>query len=429
MSFWLIEDKRQLEVLIKIRYKEAFLEIIPFNDYIHPSQNSISLIYLRPIKSSKGFMICINHSEALNELTTHKSKIITLLKSYKTLYCRDKKETLHYLPEINQILYDITPPPTPYIRPTTPTHDLFYSKHKDNPALNLIIPIVKHYELGETIFNDLKTNINIKPTKYNEFFNNKVSVVFNAIERSGIHICNDTFTKYFHAVDGKYVYTQFNLKTTTTRPSNKFKNVNYAALNKENGCRKSFIPRNNRLVEIDISAYHPSLAACLTNYEFATSDIHSHFATLYNVDYKKSKELTFKQLYGGVFESYKKLEFFQGIEKYVGDNWKKFQRDGFIECPVSGYRYEKEKLQNMNPQKLFNYVLQNLETSINVLVLWDIFRILRGYKTKLILYTYDSFLLDIDEDELEVLDKIRGVFKKYKLNIKEIEGNDYDFGK
>jgi hypothetical protein len=82
----------------------------------------------------------------------------------------------------------------------------------------------------------------------------------------------------------------------------------------------------------------------------------------------------------------------------------------------------------MNPQKLFNYVLQNLETSTNVLVLWDIFRILRGYKTKLVLYTYDSFLFDWDEGEIELLEKIRDIFKKYKLNIKEIEGYDYNFG-
>ena len=62
-----------------------------------------------------------------------------------------------------------THPLTTYIRPTTQTHDLFYSKHKDNPELNLIIPIVKHYELCETIFKDLKANINIEKTKYMNF--------------------------------------------------------------------------------------------------------------------------------------------------------------------------------------------------------------------------------------------------------------------
>ena len=53
--------------------------------------------------------------------------------------------------------------------------------------------------------------------------------------------------------------------------------------------------------------------------------------------------------------------------------------------------------------------------------LWDIFRILRGYKTKLVLYTYDSFLFDLDDSEENILEEIRNVFKKYKLNIKEID--------
>ena len=81
----------------------------------------------------------------------------------------------------------------------------------------------------------------------------------------------------------------------------------------------------------------------------------------------------------------------------------------------------------MNPQKLFNYILQNMETSTNVLILWDIFNVLKKYKTKLVLYTYDSFLLDYHEEDKDVLNKIREIFKKYKLNIKENEGYDYNF--
>ena len=421
--YWLVENEEQLNVLINSGYKKAFIEVIPYNDTIHPVLNHVSLVYIRPIEASKGFMICITHSESLNALNT---RVNELIDKFEVLYCRDKKETLHYFP--NKTLYDITPPPHTYIRPTTQTHDLYYSKHKDNPELNLIIPIVKHYELCETIFGDLKANINREKTKYDDFFNSKTSMVFNAIERNGIRIHNETFSEYFHPVDGEYVFTQFNLKTTTTRPSNKFKNVNYAALNKENGCRKSFIPRNNKFVEIDISAYHPSLAARLIDYTFTTSDIHAHFATLYKVDYKKAKELTFKQLYGGVFKNYKHLEFFKRIEKFVLETWNEFNEKGYITCPISNFVYTKENLGEMNPQKLFNYMLQNMETSQNVLVLWDIFCILRGYKTKLVLYTYDSFLFDWDESETGLLEKIRDIFKKYKLNIKEETGYDYNFG-
>ncbi|MCP4481267.1 MAG: hypothetical protein GY817_00340, partial [bacterium] len=42
-------------------------------------------------------------------------------------------------------------------------------------------------------------------------------------------------------------------------------------------------------------------------------------------------------------------------------------------------------------------------------------------------YTYDSFLFDLDDSEENILEEIKNVFKKYKLNIKEIEGYDYNF--
>ena len=65
--------------------------------------------------------------------------------------------------------------------------------------------------------------------------------------------------------------------------------------------------------------------------------------------------------------------------------------------------YRKDKLDDMKPQKLLNYVLQNLETAMNVRILWDIFKSLRNRKTKLVLYTYDSFLFDFKEGEEDLI--------------------------
>ena len=354
-----------------------------------------------------------------------KTRVDELVNKFDILFCRDKKEILHYYP--SKALYDINVPPTTYIRPLTKAHEVIYYKHKDEKNINTFIPVAKHYEMCEQIYNDLKLNINQIKTDYDEFFNHRVSVVFNAIERNGIQVHVPTCEEHFHTLDSERVYTQFNLKTTTTRPSNKFKGVNYAALNKENGCRKSFIPSNNYLYEIDISAYHPSLSCRLVDYSFPTVDIHSHLQQLYGVSYKESKELTFKQLYGGVFKQYKHLEFFSKIDIYVKELWNTFESDGEITCPVSNFVYKKDTLENMNPQKLFNYLLQNLETSMNVRILWDIIQVLKGKRTKLVLYTYDSFLFDWDDEEEEVIDNIKEVFSKYKLNIKTKTGYDYDF--
>jgi hypothetical protein len=130
-------------------------------------------------------------------------------------------------------------------------------------------------------------------------------------------------------------------------------------------------------VEYDISAYHPTLSGQLIDYDFGDDDIHKAFASMYGVDYAKAKELTFKQLYGGVFKQYEHLEYFKKIKKYI-DSCGDFTENGWIECPTSGYQFKKSELENMNPQKLFNYVLQNLETSTNICILMHIHKVLRG---------------------------------------------------
>ena len=419
--YWLVEDIDQLKIFYNSGYKEAFVEVIPYSNDLHASKNQVCAVYIRPIDAPKGYMLCSYHSEVLGIKLEYIEKI---LGKFDKLYCRDKKEILHYFPL--KTLFDISLPPNPYIPEYTKTHSWFYNKHRDYHEINVIIPIVKHYEVCERIYDELKDNIG-KDNSYSSFFNTKTSVVFNALERNGIKIDPKIFSDYFYQTDDEKVYTQYNLKTTTTRPSNRFKGVNYAALNKDNGCRKAFIPENDYFVEIDITAYHPSIAASLISFDFNTDDIHSAFAEMYGVDRDKAKELTFKQLYGGVFKQYRDLEFFQRINSFISQKWEKFTKEGVVECDISHYKFYNEKLDNMNPQKLFNYLLQNYETSQNILVLWDILSMLVGKKSKLVLYTYDSFLLDLKEDEEGILNDIQKIFKKYKLNTKNKQGYDYNF--
>ena len=417
--FWLIENTEQLKGFYNRGYKEAYIEIIPNSYKTHPVTTEVSLIYLRPINASKGYIISINHSESM---PLNSEYIAELINSYDKLYVWDKKEFLHYF--VHKNLIDISLIFSEYEKETTKAHQILTQRVKDKLDINRIIPIVKHYETCEKNYNNLKQYFN---EPINEFYNNRVPLVFNSIERNGIQVDRELFQNHFHQDWGDKVYTQYNYRTTTTRPSNRFGGVNFAALNKENECRKAFIPRNDRFVEIDISAYHPTLASHLIHYQFDTDDIHASFAKMYKVDYKKAKELTFKQLYGGVFNQYKNLPYFQKIQRYVDELWYKFQNEGFIECPISKHKFKKDKLDNMNPQKLFNYLLQNLETSTNVRILWEIIKLLKNHNTKLVLYTYDAFLLDMDNDEKELIKKILKVFEKHNLKTKIKHGTNYDF--
>ena len=418
--FWLIENKEQFERLQNSGFKEVFVEIISNNPYQHPSQNSIIAFYVRPIQGHKGYVLPVSHPECEN---LFEDEIYLWLKGLDKIYVRDKKEFLHYT--ILKQLVDITLGLPPYIPPQTTAHTTLYRRFPDLLTVNQLVPITKHYEVCEQIYDDLEHRVN---TVVNPFYNDKVTLVFNAIERNGIKIDKNEFKKYFDRDPSEeFVFTSYNFKTLTTRPSNKFDGINYAALPKENGCRKSFIPRNDVFVEYDISAYHPTLSGMLIDYDFGDGDIHKAFASMYGVDYNKAKELTFKQLYGGVFDQYKDLEFFRKIQVYTDNLWANYQEHGWIEAPISGYQFREWELENMNPQKLFNYVLQNMETSLNVEILYRIFKLLKNKNTKLVLYTYDSFLFDVDKNELPVLEQIKQVFAELKLQIKEKNGINYDF--
>jgi hypothetical protein len=249
--------------------------------------------------------------------------------------------------------------------------------------------------------------------------------VFNQLERAGIKVDPQLFEQYFDQQVDEFIYTQYNLNTLTTRPSNAFNNINFSALNKDNNERECFIPRNQSFIEFDISAYHPTLLANLCGYDFGSDDIHLSFSKMYGVDYAKAKEITFKQLYGGIWKEYETLDFFRQVKAYTDDLWKLFNTNGYIKCPISDHKFVKNDLENMNPQKLLNYVLQNLETANNVLILYDIFKILRGKNTKLVLYVYDSFLFDYDNSEPDVMLKMLGIFNKYKLQVKTKKGTNY----
>jgi len=411
--YWLIEDSEKIETLCRIKFEVAYVEVIPTSHNLHPVENDICAIYIRPKDDTKGYIIPVNHSETINfDLET----VTRVLNSIENIYVRDRKEFLHYF--AIKHCYQPSPSPYTYIPQVTQAHTHIYNKYPNLHNLNTIVPIVKHYEVCEQNFTNFD-NIRINP------FYNKAALVFNQLERAGIKVNQTKFEQHFDKEVDEFIYTQYNLNTLTTRPSNTFGGINFSTLNKDNGERECFIPRNDAFLEMDISAYHPTLLSHLLDYTFDSDDIHGHFARMYDVDYARAKEITFKQLYGGIWKEYRDIPFFQKAQAYIDDLWDTFNYGGYIECPVSKHRFIQREMEDMNPQKLLNYVLQNLETANNVNILYDIFKVLRGKNTKLVLYVYDSFLFDWDKNEKEVILKILGIFNKYKLQTKIKKGTNY----
>jgi hypothetical protein len=418
--FWLIENNSQLKQFYNKGHDEAFIEPIYLSDYSHPKLTSLSLLYIHPVRSRKGFIISIDHTEATSVAKTH---ILSLLKTFDKIYTLNQKSLLYHFPINN--LVDISF--NHIIKPeTTNAHTFLYEQYPNKLDINKIIPIGKHYEKCENIYKQIKNYC----YEENKFYS-KLSKVFYAIETNGIALHRKSFDKYFELPNDVFniysdrIYTSYNLHTTTGRPSNSFNTINFAALNKENHCRKSFIPKNNTFIEFDISAYHPTLASQLVG--FKSTNIYQELADIANINVGEAKELMFQQLYGGIREEYKHWEFFQKVDEYINSLWNQWKTNGYIECPISKHKFHVKQIENVNPQKLFNYLLQNQETSNNVNMVWEILKILKGKNTKLVLYTYDAFLFDVDNEEQDVIENIKQIFANYKLNVKAKTGNNYDF--
>jgi hypothetical protein len=422
MLFYIIETELQLNELINKDYKKVFIEPIYFNNNFHPSQNSISLLYLKPLNNDKGYLICINHNETLS---LNKTLINALLNQYEEVYLRDRKAFIYHFPIRNII--DISFEIPECIDPSNNTYDFFYQKYSNLENINTIIPITKHYEKCELIFENIK--------KYcfkneNERYQNKLTSSFFYIEKNGIKIDKKIFDKYFEPTNEKYsisnnkINTQYNLHTTTGRPSNSFNGINFAALKKDDGCRKAFIPENDYFIEIDISSYHPTLAGQCVCFDFGDETPYQYFSREANIPLDEAKILMFKQLYGGIYKEYKNIEYFKLIQRYVDDLWGSYESIGEIVCSRSGHKFTKN-LKDMNPQKLFNYLLQNLETSTNVYIIWDIINVLKGKNTKIVMYLYDSILIDTDENEEVLIQQTLDIFYKYNFKVKVKKGLNY----
>lgn len=409
--YFLIETREQLIKFIDKKFNNVFVYVIQNNDNIHPIQSKIIALYIRPIDSETGYIINVQHNDSIRIDGLNINKILS---KFNTLYCIDKKDILHHIKHDNII--DICEEKYTF---NNNLHNYYSNYSKD---VNCIIPITKLFEYCENMYSEVQDKIT---NCVNLFYNNKVSVIFNWIEQQGLKVNKELFEKYFHKIDGDIIYTKYNYKTTTKRPYNKFNNVNYSALNKNDGCRESFIARNDLLVEVDISAYHVHLIANQINYKFDNSDIHTHFAKLYNCDYDTSKQITFKQIYGNIDIKYENIEFFKLIKIFINETYNKFKTDGYYICKYSGHRIKYSD--DISANKLYNYIIQNLESSINIYILIDLYKLLKNKKTKLVLYTFDSFLLDFDYSEKSIQYEILNIFKKYKLNVKIKKGLNYSF--
>ena len=392
---------------------------------LHPlhKNNGLSALWVKP-KDDKSFFIIQKHPDSDKVLEDFKWL------NEHTILTPDKKILNHFYEfdkviDINYLYWDDTGKPfEKHI--TNNAIDFLSNKYYNVKKLNEIIPLSKHNEYCSDIYKGMARAY----TGENDEYMNDVVKAFTSIEKNGIKVSDDICDIFDmrvkkHISDGK-LYSQYNLWTTTGRPSNSFGTVNFAALPPEK--RKAFIPENDYLVEFDFDAYHLRLIADLVDYDFGKESVHEHLAQHYGCSYEESKQKSFKLLYGGIDEKTRKtVPFFEKTYNFINKKWNEINTHNCIYTDIYRRKLIYDNYTDLNRNKLFNYLIQSTETERNIKRILEVQNYLLDKKTKLILYGYDSFLFDIDKsDGVNILKDIKNILEEKKYVTKVKLGNTYD---
>jgi hypothetical protein len=425
---FIIEIENQLNELSPV--DDCFVQVIANNSRYHPKLTGVSVIYYH--NGDKGYCLCINHSESFS---ISLEKVVNFLSLHKTVYVYDKKYHSYFIDSSNLVdLYinqlNIDGVHNKFDCDTT-IHKHHEQVNSEKEDINQIIPISKHYEKYEKL-RELSTKYMVRNEQIIDLSN-----AYKLVEDSGIKVDLAKLNEVYSiqnkdlSIKDSVAYTSYNLYNTTGRPTNSFGGINYLAIPKDQTHRECFIPSNDYLVEFDFDAYHPRLIAKHLGLELPKESLHEFFGKQYfkkdhltPEEYKESKEITFRQLYGGVQEAYKHIEFFSKMQKFIDELYFTYLENSGILLPTGVFLKRKRDL---TKYKVFNYFVQNLETLENYNKIREISYILHSSKTKLILITYDSFLFDFSvEDGKDLLSKIKLTLESNDLIVKHKYSKTYN---
>lgn len=386
----------------------------------HPMNNELSFLFIR--LGNTDFILIYNHIDG-------KSQQIDLSTSTQPKWVLNKKGLLQMDTNI-QNLFDIS------------THTFFeesrllelkneekqfinhYSRMGIRDNLGKIAPLMKWGEHLKSFVDSLTL-----PTPTPSWMNNDVIPLLSDIERFGVRVDEKKFIDRWpqatkHLKDTT-LYTEYNPYTITSRPSNRYGGINFSALNKKDGTRDVFVPKENSIfLQMDYDAYHPRIIGKLIDYELPKTSVHQWLADQYGVPYDESKGITFQLLYGGIPEEFDEIPYYKGVREFIEKLWSKSTEVGYLQ--TQHRRIPLSSIEGVNPQKLFNYLLQATETELNMGIMKKVVEFIKQTKIELTLYTYDSFLFSYPLDTpKEDAKKLKEIIESFGFPIKADWGTDY----
>jgi hypothetical protein len=415
----LIEDKQSLQSFLGGNVNIDLIVPVWSSHKAHPLGSRLSFIYFRQMNGEDG-IINFNHIDAKKLDKFDISNIIhvnTLVLDNRYLRTNGLDYEWVYFEEYGK----------PFLFNEF-VGSVYKGYRNDYKELNDCVPLMKWYEILKQIPNISNRN------EWNRKYSTAIRTL-GRLEGAGVKVVEEKFIDSFafnpaYIRKGGIVYTQYNPYTITGRPSNRHLNVNWSALNKGDGSRECIVSRHPKgtLIQFDYESYHIRLIAKMVGYEFPNGvTAHQHLADLYGTDYETAKGLTFRYLYGGLDDMARGIPFFQKVDEYIKGLYQRFVISGKLTTLLYKREIHFARIEGATEQKVFNYLLQSLETEINYMKIGEVLDFLEGKMSKMVLYTYDAFLIDTHPVERDsVLNEIKTIMEKGGFPARSYEGKNYN---
>lgn len=252
------------------------------------------------------------------------------------------------------------------------------------------------------------------------------------ITKKCIEYCND-FTNVFYEIEKNGIIVGDETKkqnymwyTATSRPSNSWDGFNFSAMNKKDGTRNKIRSRfdGGKIVQFDYDAFHIKLLAKILEYKFEKHPYEQIREELnINMDYDDFKSKIFQNIYGNITYDFMNHPFFQAIQMVIDDLWNQYESNGRVESHFYGKLFS--DIKEETPNKIFNYVLQSLETEYNVKKIKDVLPLFKDRQSVFMLYLYDAFVFDIHPDEMYLIKDLTNAFQTDNMSIKIYIGDTF----
>ena len=396
-------------------FKEIPCVCIPLfsNANKHQSENAVVGLYLSFIDRTEKYINFSHPDEVTDDL-----RLIDIQLHHKSLVFNKKALLYHGFNEgidLNSYLQYYTDYSISQKEFYTKSIEILSNKYFKSEDLGHIIPLAVQLEYAKKM-----ADYTLKV--YREFQLNDKCIQF----------CND-FVEIFYEIekqkiliDGEWKNQNYMWYTATSRPSNSWDGFNFSAMNKRDGTRNKIRSRfdGGKIVQFDYDAFHIKLLAKVLDYKFnghPYDDIKKELVL--DIPYDEIKSKVFQNIYGSISPQFMEHPFFQCIQAVIDEFYQGYKTDSM----VKSWFYEKtfRDIQDETPNKIFNYVLQSLETEYNVRKIKTLLPHLEDKQSVFMMYLYDAFVFDIHPDEMNLINTLRSAFETDDMTIKIYVGDTF----